>query len=294
MQNGVIVLDKPLDKTSHDMVYFIRRLLGQKRVGHTGTLDPQASGVLPICVGMATKASEYMMCSGKEYIATIKLGIVTDTQDATGTILKETEVSVSKEEIDRTVQSFVGDIEQIPPMYSALKKDGQKLYDLARRGITVERNSRPVHIESITILSFDLEQNCFTTRIACSKGTYIRTLAHDIGEKLGCGAHMASLRRTKSGGFTLADAYTVEELLAAKEQGSLDKHILSIEEIYHDYLSITLDTKQTFKVRNGIPIVFDGQNHTHYRVYSADGEFLCVSTVQDGLLVMDTSFWCGG
>ncbi len=294
MLNGIIVLDKPLGKTSHDMVYFVRRLVGQKRVGHTGTLDPQASGVLPICVGMATKASDYLMSSGKEYIAKVKLGVVTDTQDATGQVLKENLVNVTKEEVEASLSHFVGEIEQLPPMYSAIKQNGQKLYDLARRGIEVERRPRRVLISALTLSDWNEEEHTFYLQVACGKGTYIRTLAHDIGSYLGCGAHMASLRRTKSGGYTLDRAYTLEKLTALKEEGRLSEAIIPLDSVYQSYRPTTLNEKETFRVRNGIPISFGAEENSHWRLYSCDGEFLCVSTVHEGKLVMDTSFWCGG
>jgi len=293
MIHGVIAIDKPLGKTSHDCVSFVRRLIGQKRVGHTGTLDPEASGVLPICVGMATKASDFMMNSGKEYIAGVKLGITTDTQDATGEVLDRRDVSVTKEDIITAFCSFVGHIEQMPPMYSALKKDGQKLYQLARRGIEVERPTRHVFIENIELLDIDLEQNVFTMKVACGKGTYIRTLSHDIGELLGCGAHMNSLRRTKSGGFTLKDAYTLEQLLSLKEKGELEDVILPTDRIFDSFVQKILDEQQSWKVGNGIPILADGEEDgTKFRLYDTAGRFLCISTVKNNKLVMDTSFWC--
>ena len=295
MIHGVIAIDKPLGKTSHDMVYFVRRLIQQKRVGHTGTLDPEASGVLPICVGIATKASDYMMNSGKEYIAEVTLGITTDTQDAAGEILKTREVNVTKEQILTTFEEFIGQIDQLPPMYSAIKKDGQKLYQLARRGIEIERPTRSVTIENIELLDIDLPNDTFTMKVACGKGTYIRTLAYDIGEILGCGAHISSLRRTKSGGFTIEDTYTLEELEGLKEQNKLMEAILPTHKIFSEYTKKILNEKETWKVRNGIPIdINDEDNGKRFRIYDIEKNFLCISTVTNGKLIMDTSFWYEG
>ena len=200
--DGVIAVNKPWGKTSHDMVYFMRRTAGIKKVGHTGTLDPAATGVLPICIGKATKAAELLTASDKSYRAEIALGMTTDTLDAEGEILTEQPFEhVTKEMLENSIKKFIGEIEQIPPMFSAIKRDGKKLYELAREGITVEREKRRVRIDKIELLEFDREKGTAKIDVDCSKGTYIRTLCEDIGMDIGCGAYMNSLERTRSGSF---------------------------------------------------------------------------------------------
>ena len=291
--DGVIVLHKPKGKTSHDMVGFLRRLLSVRRIGHTGTLDPDATGVLPLCVGMCTKASQYIMDSEKTYVATMQLGAATTTQDASGEVTNKAEVQVSQAQIEQTIQSFIGEIMQIPPMYSAVKVDGKKLYTLAREGIEIERKPRKVQIHGIQILDIDMQAAMVRMEVTCSKGTYIRTLIHDIGEKLGCFAHMTDLVRTKSGGFTLDEAYTCEELVALKEAGKLSEVILPTERVFAKYPEIVLNEKNTQRARNGVTIRYLGvQAEQRYRVYGVDGAFLCLSVgCEDGSLKMITSFW---
>lgn len=291
--DGVIVLHKPKGKTSHDMVGFLRRLLSVRRIGHTGTLDPDATGVLPLCVGMCTKASQYIMDSEKTYVATMQLGAATTTQDASGEVTNKAEVQVSQAQIEQTIQSFIGEIMQIPPMYSAVKVDGKKLYTLAREGIEIERKPRKVQIHGIQILDIDMQAAMVRMEVTCSKGTYIRTLIHDIGEKLGCFAHMTDLVRTKSGGFTLDEAYTCEELVALKEAGKLSEAILPTERVFAKYPEIVLNEKNTQRARNGVTIRYLGvQAEQRYRVYGVDGAFLCLSVGrEDGSLKMITSFW---
>lgn len=210
MINGVINIYKIKGFTSHDVVAKLRGIMRQKKIGHTGTLDPDATGVLPVCLGSATKLCDMLTDKEKEYIAKVQLGVTTDTQDMTGTVLGQREVNVTVQEVTEAIQSFVGTCEQIPPMYSALKVNGKKLYELAREGKEVERKARPVTIHYIEILEMSLPQ--ITIKVGCSKGTYIRTLCHDLGEKLGCGAAMAALERTRSGQFTLDTALTLAEL----------------------------------------------------------------------------------
>ncbi len=291
--DGVIVLHKPAGKTSHDMVSFLRRLLGVRRIGHTGTLDPDATGVLPLCIGMCTKASQFIMDSEKTYIATMQLGAKTTTQDASGDVIATAPVSASEAQVQAAMESFIGEIEQIPPMYSAVKVDGRKLYELAREGKEIERKARKVQIYAIRILKLDLQQNSVQFEVDCSKGTYIRTLIDDIGERLGCYAHMASLVRTQSGGFGLEEAYTCEELLALKENGGLLEVIRPTDSVFRKYPELHMDEKNTWRVRNGIAIRnLDVEAHRRYRVYGADGSFLCLAAgTEDGRLKMITSFW---
>lgn len=236
MANGVLIVNKPEGFTSSDVVAKLRGIFGQRKIGHTGTLDPNATGVLPICLGSATKICDYLTDHTKTYIATAKLGFTTDTQDVWGTIIEEKTkeaANLTSEEVRAAILGFIGDIEQVPPMYSALKVNGKKLYELARAGIEVERKARPITIYDIQILDMKLPE--FTIEVTCSKGTYIRTLCHDIGLKLGCGAMMTSLVRTKVGQYTLEDAYTLENLQKAKDSGTLSDYLTRIEDVFPDY-----------------------------------------------------------
>lgn len=210
MYNGIINIYKEPGFTSHDVVGKLRGILKQKKIGHTGTLDPDAVGVLPVCLGNATKLCDMLTDRSKEYVATFRLGIVTDTQDISGNVLAQKEVLCDKEQVLRTIKGFEGDILQIPPMYSALKVNGQKLVDLARKGIVVERKARPITIYSISVLQDNHPE--YQISVSCSKGTYIRTLCHDIGEKLGCGAVMTSLQRTRVGEFQITSSVKLSEL----------------------------------------------------------------------------------
>ena len=290
--NGIIVLNKPQGKTSHDMVGFLRRLTGIKKIGHTGTLDPMATGVLPICIGKATKAAALLTASDKAYRTQLVLGATTDTQDAMGTVLEERAVNVTKEDIEKAVLQFIGEISQIPPMFSAIKKDGKKLYELARKGISVEREPRTVTIYGISIDEIDLENNTVTLDVSCSKGTYIRTLCEDIGKILGCGAYMKSLIRTKSAGFTLSDSYTAEELAKMQEDGTLEKAVLPLDEIFSDYERINLPENIAKKVKNGMRIrETRAKNGETYRLYDEKGAFLCISECKNGELVLKKAFW---
>lgn len=284
--NGIIVVDKPLGRTSHDMVYEMRRLTGIKKVGHTGTLDPMATGVLPVCIGKATKAADMLTLSDKAYTAELILGKTTDTQDAQGETLTECEVTCSEAEIREVINSFVGEIEQIPPMYSAIKQNGKKLYELARQGIEVERKARRVTINSIDILKID--GLSVTIDVSCSKGTYIRTLCADIGEKLGVGAYMNTLRRTRTGCFSIEDSHTLEEL---KEIGA-ENALIPLDMIFKEYPAVTLNPKQVKSVTNGVAMTYrDGIEGQCYRVYDSEGRFLCVSKIVDSRLKLQKAFW---
>lgn len=290
--NGVILIDKPLGKTSHDLVYEARRLSGVKKVGHTGTLDPMASGVLPICIGNATKAADMLTASDKAYRAQLVLGMTTDTQDAEGEILSECGVNVSKEEIERAVKSFVGEIEQIPPMYSAIKVGGKKLYELAREGKEIERKPRKIFIKSIDILKIDMENYTVTIDVECSKGTYIRSLCEDIGMKLGVGAYMNTLIRTKSGMFSIKDCKSVEELRKLKDAGELENVLIPTSELFKDFDKIKLNKKQSALVQNGVSIMYSGlRQGCSYRLYSNEDKFLCISEYIDGKLKLKKAFW---
>jgi len=285
--DGIINILKPLKMTSHDVIYKVRRITGIKKVGHTGTLDPDATGVLPVCIGNGTKLSDMLTVSDKRYTAVMRLGVVTDTQDLTGNVLRETRHNITKADILRVLPDFTGEIKQIPPMFSAIKVNGKKLYELGRKGIEIEREARPVTIHDIEFLDFD--GNNVTLDVKCSKGTYIRTLCHDIGEALGCGAAMASLVRTESAGFKLENSVTLEEL----EKNGAEEYLVPVEEMF-DYKKVSVDGEMLRKVLNGNPIkkpgIIDGEM---YRVYDDNGSFLCVSKGQDGLLKMVKCFFAG-
>lgn len=248
MLNGFFVIDKPAGVTSHDIVSKVRRAINQKKVGHTGTLDPFATGVLPVAVGEGTKAIQFLDESEKEYRAVLRLGIATDTQDLTGEVLAEREWShLSPADLEGVVPRFLGLQKQLPPMFSAIKQGGVPLYKLARKGIEVEREEREVEINSLTFEWIRLPEACFTVR--CSRGTYVRTLACDIGEALGCGAHLLELRRTRSGLFKEADAITVEALAAAADQQAL---LLPLDRALDHLRSLQLTEEGGRKVGNGV------------------------------------------
>ena len=284
--NGVVVLDKPEGKTSHDMVNFMRRLTGIRRIGHTGTLDPMATGVLPICIGSAAKAADMLMLADKRYTAELTLGITTDTEDISGNVITRENVSVEKHKTEEAVKSFVGESEQIPPMYSAIKQNGKKLYELARQGIEVEREKRKITIFSIDIL--DISENTLKIDVHCSKGTYIRTLCADIGKKLGTGACMTSLRRTASGRFTEKDAFTPDELSIM----NVEDAVIKTDRLFAEYPEIHLNEKQTKSIVNGVRMTWRGGHEgQRYRLYDMNNSFLCISKCVDGRLWLEKSFW---
>ena len=227
--NGILLVDKPAGWTSHDVVAKLRGVLGERRMGHSGTLDPMATGLLVVFAGRATRAVSFSENHTKCYEAHLRLGLTTDTQDTTGTVLSRSERAVSRAELEAVLPQFRGDILQVPPMYSALKVDGKKLYEIARRGGEVARKARPVTIEELTVLGE--ADGDYVLRVRCSKGTYIRTLCHDIGKKLGCGAAMAQLVRTRSGMFSLEDAVTLKQTEELRDAGTLEEHILSVKQI---------------------------------------------------------------
>ncbi len=252
--NGIIIINKPRGFTSHDVVAKLRGILKQKRIGHTGTLDPEAEGVLPVCVGNATKVCDYLMDQTKEYIAGCKLGITTDTQDCFGTVLSENAVSVTEAELLNATRQFIGRISQLTPMYSARKVNGQKLYDLARKGLTVERPKKEVTIFDIELLDFDSNEYTFHIKVRCEKGTYIRTICNDIGEFLGCGACMTSLVRTATGGFTLEQSVSLEKVQSAADDGSLDELFLQVDSLFPEYNAFTVNEEGRKLLWNGNPL----------------------------------------
>ena len=291
--DGIVNVNKPLGITSHDVVYRLRRILNIKKIGHTGTLDPEASGVLPMCVGKGTKMAEYLTAAEKQYLVTLQLGAFTDTQDATGEVLESFEVNVSENEIREAVAGFVGEITQIPPMYSAIKIDGKKLYELAREGVTVEREPRNVTIFAIEIKSIDMEKKQVEMLVDCSKGTYIRTLCNDIGAALKCGGHMCSLHRTKSGRFEIESAYTLEEIESMAENNDFS-FMTPTSEALPECEKIVLAERNAYRVRNGIRISVEGlTTGKMYRVFDEKNEFLALAEQTENGFEIVKSFYGG-
>ena len=288
MPSGIIIIDKPADWTSMDVCAKLRGILKERRIGHGGTLDPMATGVLPVFVGTATKAVEFAEKGDKEYIAGLRLGIVTNTQDSSGEILETRPVSVWREELETVLSRFTGPIEQVPPMFSAIKIKGKKLYELARKGQEVERAPRPVTIYELELLE-QLSPVDYRLRVLCSKGTYIRTLCHDIGQALGCGGTLSELRRTKSAGFTLAEAVTLEQVAAQADPASL---LRPVDAYFAGYPMLTLrDGAAEKRLRNGSPLSLDGPPDGTYRVYSPRKEFLALAELKRGRLTTIKSFF---
>ena len=292
--DGIINVNKPLGITSHDVVYRLRRLLGIKKIGHTGTLDPDASGVLPMCIGKGTKLAELLTATDKQYLAEMTLGAITDTQDKSGEILESFPVNVSETEVGETVQKFVGEIQQIPPMYSAIKIDGKKLYELAREGKNVERKPRAVTIKGIEVKEVNLEKNTVTMLVDCTKGTYIRTLCEDIGRALGCGGYMSALIRTRSGRFCIEEAYTLEQIEEMLSCGD-NSFFVPIGEAVPEYKKIVVAEKNAKKIRNGIKISVEGLEIGEiYRVFDEKDELLVIARQDDDCLCVLKTFYDGG
>ncbi|MBQ2696935.1 MAG: tRNA pseudouridine(55) synthase TruB [Clostridia bacterium] len=288
---GIINLNKPAGKTSHDMVSFIRRTLGLKRVGHAGTLDPDATGVLPILVGKATSLSDLLTEKTKAYEAVVRLGVVTDTYDMSGQVVKTSSLRPSQDAICKAAEGFLGEIAQLPPMYSAIKMNGKKLYELARQGVTVCREPRKVTIYSISCS--DYTEDTFRMKVSCSKGTYIRSLCHDLGQILGCGASMESLVRTQSGPFLLENAHTPEAIAAAVEKGTLHEVLLPPETVLSGYEAVSLSEETVVKIKNGLRMrpeqlgITAAKEGDVFRLY--DGEtLLCLvkAICEEGSLVL--------
>ena len=298
--DGIIILDKPEDFTSFDMVAKMRRLLGTRKVGHAGTLDPMATGVLPIFVGRATKCCDILPNQNKRYTATFQLGYTTDTLDATGRVLTRTEVSATKEDVEKALESFRGEIMQLPPMYSAIQINGKRLYDLARQGIEIEREKRPVTITELNLLSADDAQHIYQIDVACSKGTYIRTLCADIGEALGCGATMTALRRTEAAGFSIADSITLEEAEKLSEEGTLTERLLPIRTVFESLPELHQAGRQQTLFQNGVKLDLARLNEMKtmqgytgdIRVMGEDDVFLGISVAdwENGELKMKKLF----
>ncbi len=293
MPNGIIVIDKPAGWTSMDVCAKLRGMFHEKRVGHGGTLDPMATGVLPVFLGRATRAVEFAADSDKEYIAGLKLGVVTDTQDTTGEVLEERPVDVTRDQLLAALARFTGDIQQLPPMYSAIKIGGKKLYELARKGKEVERKPRPVTIHALDVLDEAPPEGAdWLVRVACSKGTYVRTLCHDIGQALGCGACMASLRRVKAAGFTLKNAVTLKAVQEAVDRGEGDSLLLPVDAYFAGVPMLVLKTDRAEKkIRNGAALNARDLPDGAYRVYSMDKTFLALGQVVGGTLTTVKSFF---
>lgn len=296
VESGIIVLNKEKNMTSHDCVNIVRKALKIKRVGHTGTLDPMATGVLPICIGKATKIADYISLGDKEYVAQFKLGIKTDTLDITGTVLETSDKNPTKEEIIDAVNSFTGVIDQVPPMYSAKKIQGKKLYELAREGIEIDREPVKVEIKKIDILELDYEEKLITIKVLCSKGTYIRSLIDDIGNKLGTFAVMTELERTKSGMFDIENEKIVPVMDIKKGTADPIKGLIPVDKIFFNYPKIILPYNLEVRFKNGIFItlndlgkrISDVSEDDIFRVYSTVGEFLALGVMieDNGRLVL--------
>lgn len=295
---GILNVYKPKGITSHDVVSFVRRKLKMKRIGHTGTLDPLATGVLPVLVGNATKLSDIIMADEKKYVARVILGVTTDTDDTTGNVIEKKDVSVTEEQLNAVLKDFIGEIEQIPPMYSAIKVDGKKLYQLARKGVEVERKPRKITVFSIDIKNFDGVS--FDMHVHCGKGTYIRALCRDIGEALGTGACMDALERTMSGVFTKENSYTFEEIEMAVDSGRIEELLLAPDSVLGEIVRVDATEENVIKIKNGIRLrpqqlgIDKYSENEMFRIYASD-ELLCLLKVKDCdgqlLLAMEKSFY---
>ena len=283
--NGIVIIDKPQGWTSQDVTARLRRVFNTRRIGHGGTLDPMATGVLPVFVGRATRGVEFFEHAEKTYEAVLQLGLTTDTEDTSGTVLEEKEVRISESQFLNILPKFRGEIQQIPPMYSALKVDGQKLCDLARKGKTVERKPRPITIFELECLEFT--GTTARLRVRCSKGTYIRTLCKDIGEALGCGGCMAALRRVTAGEYTIAESVPLDVLL---ETENPESYLRPVDSMFRNYPEVRLSPKQEQRCRNGNAFSVTLAEGT-YRVYSQNGDFLALSKVEDGVMSTVKSFF---
>ena len=281
--NGIILVDKPADWTSHDVVAKLRGILHERRVGHSGTLDPMATGLLTVFVGRATRAVQFAETHNKHYVASLRCGYSTDTQDTSGRVTAQTGISPTEAELTDVLPEFTGEISQIPPMYSAIKVSGKKLYELARKGETVERKPRTVNISELSLVGDDGDD--FVLSVSCSKGTYIRTLCNDSGERLGCLACMSALRRTNAGPFDIRDAHTLSEIAEDPE-----RYIIPVDSLFSEHPAIELSAAQTAKLKCGNILNVSAKNGT-YRVYGENGDFLALANVSAGKLKTIKSFF---
>ena len=287
--NGIILVDKPQGWTSHDVVAKLRGIYQQRRIGHSGTLDPMATGVLAVFLGRGTRAVELCENDEKEYVAELLLGTVTNTQDITGEVLEQQTVDVSQPQLEQVLETFIGPQQQIPPMYSAVKIGGKKLYELARKGQNVERKPRNIVIRELELQRFD--GKTAQLRVVCSKGTYIRTLCHDIGAALGVGGCLSSLRRTRAGRFSIADCVTLEEIQQAREQGNHMALLRPVDSLFACYPALYLGEKETLRCKNGAENAIPGMPDGDYRVYGPGNEFLMLGKSQNGVLRTVKSFF---
>jgi len=272
---GILNINKPLGISSHDVVWRVRRITGQKKAGHAGTLDPLATGVLLLCLGQATRVSEYLLGSDKVYRARMLLGISTDTYDTEGQVTARAEVNVTREQVEEALRSFVGTLQQLPPMYSAVKHEGTPLYKLARRGLETEREARAVEIKAMTLTGWEPPQ--VEVEVQCSKGTYVRSLAHELGQRLGCGAHLAALTRTASGAFRLEQSVTLEELDAAFARGEGPRLVLPMDAALRAFPAVALDPVAAARVCQGQAVELPADPPAELcRAYALDGRLLAL------------------
>ena len=289
MANGILVIDKSAGWTSQDVAAKLRGVFHERRVGHGGTLDPMATGVLPVFIGRATRAAEFLESAEKEYVAGLCLGVVPDTQDTSGTVLETNHVCVTRAQMEAALRQFLGPIEQIPPMYSAIKINGQKLYELARRGQEVARRPRSITIHALELL--EGEGADWTIRVRCSKGTYVRTLCHDLGRALGCGGCMSSLRRTRAGSFTLAQAVTMQQVLDFAAGQDPQQLLMPVDAVFAAHPPLIVTLGQAAKLKNGAQVKDWQFQPGTYRVYAEDGEFLLLGRVEGSVLTTIKSFF---
>ena len=283
--NGIVIVDKPQNWTSQDVTARLRRVFQTRRIGHGGTLDPMATGVLPVFVGRGTRGVEFFEHAEKTYETVLKLGITTDTEDIWGSVLTQSPVSVTEEQVEAVLSRFRGEIMQVPPMYSALKVNGQKLCDLARKGQQVQRQPRPITIHQLELL--ERGEDTLRLQVRCSKGTYIRTLCKDIGEALGCGGCMQQLRRTSAGEYTIEEAVPLEALLEAEVPAT---YLRPVDSMFRSYPRVKLTANQEKRCRNGNPFSLSVPEGT-YRAYSESGEFLMLGKVESGIMSTIKSFF---
>lgn len=287
--NGIILVDKPQGWTSHDVVAKLRGIYQQRRIGHSGTLDPMATGVLAVFLGRGTRAVELCENDEKEYVADLLLGIVTNTQDITGEVLEQHPVEVSRQQLEAVLEQFLGPQQQIPPMYSAVKIGGKKLYELARKGQSVERKPRSIVIHELELCDFD--GKTARIRVVCSKGTYIRTLCHDIGAALGTGGCLSSLRRTRAGGFAIDDCVTMEQIQQARDQNAHMAFLRPVDSLFSGCPAVYLGEKEALRCKNGAENAVSGMPDGTYRVYGPENEFLMLGQCQNGVLRTVKSFF---
>lgn len=294
--DGILLIDKPQGFTSFDVVAKLRGITHERKIGHAGTLDPMATGILPLFLGRATRLCDILPDQDKQYTATFELGYTTDTQDATGQVLTRSTVAVETGRVQQVLDSFVGSYDQMPPMYSAVQVGGRRLYDIARAGGEVERTPRPVTIRSIRLLQADEQAHCYTVDVSCSKGTYIRTLCHDIGQVLGCGATLTALRRTRAAGFALQQCITIGEAQQLADAGQLEEHLLPIDSALRSLPRLDLGEWHSRMFSNGVPLSLEKHRFPYlegsFTVYDARGCFLGLGRMDgpQGALRVDKLF----